>query len=67
MMWPGSEFAYQGKYCTFSSPLDKTESLEERFDKAMMWFKNGANLVMLYSDQPDEYGHAYSPNSKQVI
>lgn len=66
-MWPGSDFAYQGKKCTFTKTLNETIPLEDRADEVMTWLNQGANLVMMYIEQPDAEGHAYSPDSDQVI
>lgn len=65
-MWPGSDFAYQGKKCTFIKTLDKNIPLEDRADEVMTWLRQGANLIMFYIEQPDEEGHAYSPDSQNV-
>lgn len=70
MMWPGSEFSYNGQLCTFYKPLDKNMELEDRVDIMMSWLKdvnNPTNFVMVYIEQPDEDGHAYSPDSQQVL
>lgn len=69
MMWPGSDFEYKGKNCTFTMKLDKNVSFEERIDKAMSWFthkETPVNLVMMYIEQPDAYSHVYGPQSIQV-
>lgn len=69
MMWPGSDFEYKGKNCTFTMKLDKNVSFEERVDKAMSWFthkETPVNLIMLYIEQPDAYSHVYGPESIQV-
>lgn len=65
-MWPGSDFAYQGKNCTFVKSFDKKLSLEDRAGEVMSWLRQGANFVMIYIEQPDEEGHAYSPDSEKV-
>ncbi|XP_031620783.1 ectonucleotide pyrophosphatase/phosphodiesterase family member 5-like isoform X2 [Contarinia nasturtii] len=67
MMWPGGDFAYQGKKCNFTKSLDKNMKEEDRIDVIMKWFKEGANFVMFYIEQPDEEGHAYSPDSTQEL
>lgn len=66
-MWPGSDFAYQGKKCSFTKSLDKNMKVEDRIDVVMKWLKDGANFVMFYIDQPDDDGHAYGPESEQVF
>ncbi|XP_055315155.1 bis(5'-adenosyl)-triphosphatase enpp4-like [Sitodiplosis mosellana] len=67
MMWPGSDFAYQGKKCAFEMSLDKKFSLEDRTDVMMKWLKNGANFVMFYVEEPDEQGHRYGPDSQREL
>lgn len=67
MMWPGSDFPYQGKRCTFEKSLDKTLFLEDRTDLMMKWLANGANFVMFYVEEPDDQGHRYGPDSQRVI
>lgn len=66
-MWPGSEFEYQGVNPTFVSPLNKTIGSKERVDEVITWLDKGANLVMFYIEEPDDEGHAYGPDSDQVI
>lgn len=69
MMWPGSDFKYKGEKCTFHEPLDKNANWLNRADKIISWLTHKttpANFVMLYIEQPDEEGHAYSPDSKEV-
>lgn len=68
-MWAGSNFDYNGINCTFTEVLDLKMKLEDRIDIAISWFmdkKTPANLVMVYIEEPDEHGHAFGPNSKQV-
>lgn len=70
MMWPGSDFPYNGKYCRFYKSLDKNMDFEDRVDTMMSWLTdptNPANFIMAYVEQPDEDGHAYSPDSEQVF
>lgn len=66
-MWPGSDFDYQGKKCFFTMSLNKKMIIEDRADVVMTWLKNGANFVMFYIEEPDEEGHAYSPDSQRVF
>lgn len=67
MMWPGSDFEYQGKKCFFTMSLNKKMIMEDRADVVMTWLKGGANFVMFYIEEPDEEGHAYSPDSQRVF
>lgn len=69
MMWPGSNYKYLNRYCTFSRELDKSVSWEERVKTALSWFKHKytpANLVMMYMEEPDEEGHAFGPEADVV-
>lgn len=47
--------------------LNKTMKMEERADIVVSWLKDGANFVMFYIEEPDEQGHAYSPDSQRVF
>lgn len=67
MMWPGSDFEYHKRKCTFTKSLDKKMPMESRVDLVISWLKSTATLVMMYIDQPDEDGHAYGPDSPQVL
>lgn len=69
MMWPGSDFQYQNVSCTFTHLFNTTESLNDRMDLALSWFQaktKPANLVMVYIEEPDRHGHAFSPDSDVV-
>lgn len=69
MMWPGSEFEYRGRRCTYTQVLNKTMPLKERVDMSLSWMLNTinpANLVVFYSQQPDDMGHRYGIDSQQV-
>lgn len=69
MMWPGSNFEYQGQNCSFTQVLDKKMHWTKRIETIMSWFKDDskpANLVMMYMEEPDEEGHAYSPDAEVV-
>lgn len=69
MMWPGSNFAYDGTACTFTKDFDMKVPWNERVDTVMTWFtheKTPTNLVMLYIEEPDLDGHVYSPDSNVV-
>lgn len=70
MMWTGSDFDYDGRTCTFTKSFNETVVWEERVDIALSWFtdkKTPANLVMMYIEEPDAYGHIYGPESPVVI
>lgn len=69
MMWPGSDFDYNGINCTFTGVFDFDYQWKDRVDTALSWFrdeKTPANFVMLYIEDPDEHGHAYGPESNTV-
>ncbi len=69
MMWPASEFVYQGKYPTFMVPYNHSINWKNRVDIALNWIRNKktpANLVLIYFEEPDETGHKYGPNSPQL-
>lgn len=68
-MWPGSNLPYANTTCTFSEPYNSSIPWEDRVDKAIAWFtdpKTPVNLVMMYFEEPDKHGHAYSPDSEVV-
>lgn len=68
-MWPGTDFAFGGRSCDFSLKFNMTATWTERVDKALSWFKDPytpANFVMMYFEEPDFHGHAYSPDSEVV-
>lgn len=68
-MWPGSNFEYKGRNCTFTGVFNENMKWEDRADIALSWFnheKTPANLVMLYMEEPDTNGHYYGPESSEV-
>lgn len=68
-MWPGADFEFNEKKCTFSELFDESQKYENRVDTAISWFthpKTPANLILLYIEQPDMYAHAYGTKSPQV-
>lgn len=69
MMWPGTDFKYQNVSCSYTHNFNVTESWYSRIDLALSWFQqkiNSANLVMVYIEEPDRHGHAFSPDSDVV-
>lgn len=71
MMWPGSDFPYTRANisCTHLQPFNLTLPWNDRVDTAFRWIRDPArpaNLVMLYIEEPDYYGHIYSPESDRV-
>lgn len=70
MMWPGCDFEYKNIFPTYFESLDKRWSLQNRTDKIISWIKDPikpVNFVMWYIEDPDEKGHAYSPDSEEVL
>lgn len=68
-MYPGSNFKYQNRSCTFTEVYKPKYDFEKRVDVAFLYMqhpKTPANLVMLYFEQPDDAGHKHGPESKQV-
>lgn len=71
MMWPGSNMPYtKAKVnCTYLNAYNMSLPWNDRVDTAFQWIrdpKQPANLVMLYVEEPDYYGHIYSPDSDRV-
>lgn len=69
MMWPGSDYLYNGISCTYKQHFNMSENLHERIDQVMGWITNKtspANLVMLYVEDPDNHAHAFGPDSQQI-
>ncbi|XP_055523352.1 bis(5'-adenosyl)-triphosphatase enpp4-like [Wyeomyia smithii] len=71
MMWPGSEFPYTKSNisCSHNQLYNLTLPWNERVDTVFRWIRDPArpaNLVMLYIEEPDYYGHIYSPESDRV-
>ncbi|EAT38642.1 AAEL009486-PA [Aedes aegypti] len=71
MMWPGSNMPYtKAKVnCTYVKAYNMSLPWNDRVDTAFQWIrdpKQPANLVMLYIEEPDYYGHIYSPDSDRV-
>ncbi|XP_055677185.1 ectonucleotide pyrophosphatase/phosphodiesterase family member 5-like isoform X1 [Lutzomyia longipalpis] len=69
MMWPGSDFAYSGRNCTYTVSYNRFISWDERVDIAMSWLRHKekpARLVMMYFEDPDTHGHIYGPDSSVI-
>lgn len=69
MMWPGSDFEYKGKNCTFTQIYDENMTREQQVDKVISWIQHPTtptNLVMMYVNQPDDVSHAYGPDDQHV-
>ncbi len=69
MMWPGSDYYYDGISCTHSQHYNQSEDFNERVDQVMKWIldkKFPANLVMFYIEEPDTHAHAFGTESKKI-
>lgn len=71
MMWLGTDFPYtkDNITCTFVRSYNISTPWKDRVDTAFQWIldpKKPVNLVMLYIEEPDYYGHIYSPESDRV-
>lgn len=69
MMWPGSDFEYQGTLPTFSQRYNETTTWEEKVDRIISWFldsDNPINLGMMYFDEPDLIVHSFGPDSPEL-
>ena len=68
-MWPGSDFSYLNKNCTYTQSLNFSIQWDDKIDMAISWITNKtkpANLVMAYFEEPDFHAHAFSPNNEIV-
>lgn len=69
MMWPGTDFSYSSQRinCSFYEKLNVTHPnvWEDRLEKVLQWYQEGANLVMLYIEEPDHHGHIYGVGDTQ--
>lgn len=69
MMWPGSNYEYDGVVCTHSKHYNTSVSYNERVDDVFEWILNDkapANLIMLYIEEPDLHAHAFGPESNTI-
>ncbi|XP_025204876.1 ectonucleotide pyrophosphatase/phosphodiesterase family member 5-like [Melanaphis sacchari] len=69
MMWPGSNFPYQGKNSTYVQEYNNSMPWSERIDLIMSWIKDEnkpANLIYAYFDEPDKIGHLKGIYSKEI-
>lgn len=70
IMWPGCSFSYHGINVTHIERFKPNSNLRDKVDTAVKWMTHSypqANLVMIYHDQPDQFGHVYGPNSPRVL
>lgn len=69
MMWPGSDYDYDGVVCTHNRHFNLSMNYMERVDEVFKWILNEtapANLVMFYIEEPDTHAHAYGPESDVI-
>lgn len=70
MMWPGSNFPYNGTNATFTVKYNSSTPWNYRVSTALNWFIHPitpANLVMMYFEEPDAESHAFGPGSPEVL
>ncbi|CRK99499.1 CLUMA_CG012818, isoform A [Clunio marinus] len=69
MMWPGSDYEYDGVKCTHNLHYNITVNYTERVDIVFQWILNKespANLIMFYIEEPDTHAHAFGPESDTI-
>ncbi|XP_041771160.1 bis(5'-adenosyl)-triphosphatase ENPP4-like [Anopheles merus] len=71
MMWPGSDFGYGSRNltCSHTQPFNLSIPWTDRLDTVFRWIRDAerpANLIMLYIEEPDYYGHIYGPESDRI-
>lgn len=69
MMWPGSDYEYDGIDCTHNHHYNLSMDYKSRVDEAFKWILNDtspANLVMFYIEEPDTHAHAFGPESQTI-
>lgn len=70
--WVGSDIAVKGQHPTYYKVYDQTPRLSyaERIAYVIEMLKmpeaERPQLIMLYMEEPDSHGHAYSPHSKET-
>lgn len=67
MMWPGSDYDYDGTVCSHNRHFNVSVDYRERVDEALSWIiddKQPANLIMFYIEEPDTHAHAFGPESQ---
>jgi ectonucleotide pyrophosphatase/phosphodiesterase family member 5 len=69
MMWPGSNYEYDGVNCTHTQRFNVSLDYNARVDIVFDWIKNEtapANLIMFYIEEPDTHAHAFGPESQKI-
>ncbi|XP_071132349.1 ectonucleotide pyrophosphatase/phosphodiesterase family member 5-like [Mytilus edulis] len=66
--WAGSEAEIRGYRPNIWKPYKKSVPFKNRIDTAIKWLTDKQiDLVLLYFHEPDATGHAYGPDSPQII
>ena len=69
--WVGSETAVGGMQPSIWKKYNSSVPFYDRADSVIAWLqlpkKIRPHLIMWYQEQPDSYGHKYSPDSPKVI
>jgi len=69
MMWPGTDFAYDGVNCTYRRSFDPTPNFTDYIDEMFEWINDmerPANLLLFHVHEPDSHAHAYGPDHPKV-
>ena len=69
MMWPGSDYAYDGVVCSHNRHYNLSMNYMSRVDEAFSWIldeNSPANLIMFYIEEPDTHAHAFGPESQTI-
>jgi ectonucleotide pyrophosphatase/phosphodiesterase family protein 5 len=69
MMWPGSNYDYDGVSCSHSRHFNISVDYTKRVDEVFTWILNDtapANLIMFYIEEPDTHAHAFGPESQTI-
>jgi predicted AlkP superfamily pyrophosphatase or phosphodiesterase len=77
MLWPITDAPFskdlpfqQVSQFTMLDGIPARYPYKKRVDDVIWWLTNSRytlDLILMYFDEPDETGHAYGPNSKEVI
>lgn len=69
MAWPGGVAVVKGFQAYRAESFNDGLTKKERVDRLIEWFTDEypINLGLYYENQPDEFGHSYGPDSKEVL
>ena len=66
--WPGSEAAIKGRRPSIYKAYNESVPFTDRIDTVMSWFtQEHLDFVALYFHEPDATGHAYGPDSQEIV